>query len=115
MQELIDWYNFENEAPSLIKIAAFVYDFLSVHPFQDGNGRLSRLLTTLLLLKSGYDWVQCVSFEHEIEGNKKSYYKKLRSCQSKRPNEDITEWVFFFLNSLLNIQLKLEDKLNFME
>jgi len=71
----------------------FVYDFLSIHPFQDGNGRLSRLLTTMLLLKSGYKWIEYVSFEHEIENNKKAYYRVLRNCQAQRPNEDITEWI----------------------
>lgn len=113
MSQLIQWYNSNSEITPLIKIAAFVYDFLSIHPFQDGNGRLSRLLTTLLLLKSKYSWIQYVSFEHEIENNKKEYYKSLRNCQAQRPNENITEWVVFFLNSLLNIQQKLEQKLNF--
>lgn len=111
MRDLIAWYESEKEVPLLIKIAAFVYDFLSIHPFQDGNGRLSRLLTTLLLMKSGYQWIQYVSFEHEIENNKKDYYRYLRNCQAQRPNEDITDWVTFFLKSLLNIQTKLELKL----
>jgi len=50
---------------------------LSIHPFQDGNGRLSRLLTTLLLLQNGYEWVEYISFEHEIEKRKKKYYQAL--------------------------------------
>ena len=77
-----------------------VYEFLSIHPFQDGNGRMSRLLTTLLLLKEGYKWIQYVSFEHEIESKKVAYYKALRTCQSNRPNENATTWVFFFFNSI---------------
>lgn len=111
VKSLIEWYNKEKEVHPLISSAAFVYDFLSIHPFQDGNGRLSRLLTTLLLLKAGYKWIEYVSFEHEIENNKKSYYRALRSCQAQRPNEDITEWVDFFLESLINLQLKLQKKL----
>lgn len=111
MRQLVEWYQEEKEVHPIIKTAAFVYDFLSIHPFQDGNGRLSRLLTTLLLLQSGYLWVQYVSFEHEVEKNKKEYYKSLRSCQAQRPNEDITEWIDFFLNSLMNIQNKLSRKL----
>ncbi len=54
MRDLMDWYNSDNSTPVIIKSAIFVYDFVSIHPFQDGNGRLSRLLGTLLLLKHGY-------------------------------------------------------------
>jgi Fic family protein len=96
---------------TLIKVASFVYDFLSVHPFQDGNGRLSRLISTLLLLKNGYKWIQYVSFEHEIENRKNEYYQVLRSCQAQRPNEDVTVWIQFFLNCLSNIQSQLLTKL----
>ncbi len=112
IRHLINWYNIENEVHPLIKIAAFVYDFLSVHPFQDGNGRLSRLISTLLLLKNGYKWIQYVSFEHEIENRKNEYYQVLRSCQAQRPNEDITEWTNYFLSCLSNIQLQLLNKLD---
>ena len=111
MEALIEWFQKESEVHPLVKIAAFVYDFVSIHPFQDGNGRLSRLLTTLLLMKSGYLWIQYVSFEHEIENNKKNYYRVLRSCQAQRPNEDISEWIEFFLESLVSVQRKLELKL----
>ncbi len=111
IRKLVAWYNSENEVHLLVKVASFVYDFLSVHPFQDGNGRLSRLISTLLLLKNGYKWIQYVSFEHEIESRKSEYYQALRSCQSQRPNEDITVWVLFFLNCLKNIQLQLMTKL----
>ena len=96
----------------LIKIASFVYDFLSVHPFQDGNGLLSRLISTLLLLKNGYKWIQYVSFEHEIENRKSEYYQVLRSCQAQQPKEDVTIWMRFFLSCLSNIQLQLMKKLN---
>ncbi len=112
MRSLFDWYNAEKEVHSIVKIAAFVYDFLSIHPFQDGNGRLSRLLSTLLLLKNGYNWIQYVSFEHEIERRKSEYYQALRSCQAMRPNEDITQWVQFFLHSLKNVQTLLINKLD---
>lgn len=112
IRNLFNWYNLEAEVHPLIKIAALVYDFLSVHPFQDGNGRLSRLISTLLLLKNGYKWIQYVSFEHEIEYRKNEYYQVLRSCQAQRPNEDITVWVQFFLNCLSKIQSQLLMKLN---
>jgi Fic family protein len=112
IRQLLNWYNSETEIHPIIKIAAFVYDFLSVHPFQDGNGRLSRLISTLLLLKNGYKWLQYVSFEHEIENRKNEYYQVLRSCQAQRPNEDVTDWMHFFLRCLSNIQSQLMAKLH---
>jgi len=111
MRNLIEWYNSDTEIHPLVKSAMFSYEFVSIHPFQDGNGRLSRLLATLLLLKNGYKWIQYVSFEHEIENRKSEYYLKLRHCQAQRPNEDITEWINFFFSVLLNIQEQLMKKL----
>lgn len=111
MRELVNWFNDDRETHSLVKAAVFTYEFLSIHPFQDGNGRLSRLITTLLLLKSNYSWIQYVSFEHEIESNKGEYYRKLMECQQRRPNEDITPWILFFLESLERVYKKLETKL----
>ena len=65
VRQLIDWYNSDTEVHTLIKCAAFVYEFLSIHPFQDGNGRISRLLSTLLLLKNGYKWIQYPNATYE--------------------------------------------------
>ena len=113
MQLLIDWYKNDNETHPLVKCALFAYDFVSIHPFQDGNGRLSRLISTLLLLKNGYKWIQYVSFEHEIESRKTEYYRVLRNCQAQRPNENATEWVNFFFDALKNIQEQLMKKLEF--
>ncbi|MEC5167495.1 Fic family protein [Flavobacterium sp. PL11] len=111
MRELIEWYNFDKETHPLVKCALFTYEFLSVHPFQDGNGRLSRLISSLLLLKSGYNWIQYISLEHEIENRKPEYYRVLRNCQTQRPNENVTEWSSFFFDALKNIQEKLLQKL----
>ena len=115
MKNLVNWIRSKDDINPIIKTAAFVYEFLSIHPFQDGNGRLSRLLTTLLLLQNGYDWVEYISFEHEIEKRKKKYYQALRNCQAKRPNENITEWIEFFLDSLKNLINKLNKKLEISE
>lgn len=111
IRKLVNWYNTETVVHPLVKIATIVYEFLSIHPFQDGNGRLSRLISTLLLLKTGYKWIQYVSFEHEIENRKSEYYRVLRICQAQRPNEDVTIWIQFFLNCLSNIQSQLLTKL----
>ncbi len=113
MQNLIEWYNTDSETHPLVKSALFAYEFVSIHPFQDGNGRLSRLISTLLLLKNGYKWIQYVSFEHEIESRKTEYYGVLRNCQAQRPNENITEWIHFFFDALLNIQQQLLRKLEY--
>ncbi len=111
MKNLVDWYNSDIEAHPIVRSALFVYDFLSIHPFQDGNGRLSRLLTSLLLLKNGYSWIQYVSFEHEIENRKSEYYEVLMQCQRERPGENVYPWVSFFLNCLNNIQNILISKI----
>ena len=111
MRQLIEWYNNDHETHPLVKCALFAYDFVSIHPFQDGNGRLSRLLSNLLMLKHGYTWIQYVSFEHEVESRKTEYYRVLRNCQAQRPNEDVTEWIVFFFSALGNIQGQLMNKL----
>jgi Fic family protein len=111
MRFLIDWYLNDKETHSLVKCAVFAYEFVSIHPFQDGNGRLSRLLATLLLLKHGYKWIEYVSFEHEIESRRTEYYRVLRNCQAQRPNEEVTDWIRFFLDALGNIQKQLMIKL----
>lgn len=111
MQKLINWYKSDSETHPLVKCALFAYDFVSIHPFQDGNGRLSRLISNLLLLKHGYKWIQYVSFEHEIENRKTEYYRVLRNCQAQRPNENTTVWTLFFFDALKNIQAQLMEKL----
>lgn len=111
MKKLIKWYDTDKETLAIIKVALFVYDFLSIHPFQDGNGRLSRLLGTLLLLRQGYSWIQYISLEHEIESQKAEYYDVLMQTQKQRPNENVDEWVRFFFSCLLNIQGLLMEKL----
>jgi Fic family protein len=111
MENLINWYNNDSKTHPLVKCSLFTYEFLSIHPFQDGNGRLSRLISSLLLLKNGYNWIQYVSFEHEIENRKSEYYRVLMSCQSQRPNENVSEWGNFFFDALKNIQEQLMQKL----
>lgn len=111
MRNLVEWYNTEENVHPLVKSALFCYDFVSIHPFQDGNVRMSRLLASLVLLKHGYKWIQYVSFEHEIESRKGEYYRKLMECQKERPNEDVSSWVLFFFSCLSNIQDQLMEKL----
>lgn len=116
MRELIEWTNeaFEDKSlHPLIVIATFTVVFLEIHPFQDGNGRLSRILTTLLLLRSGYLYVPYSSLESIIEQNKEEYYLALRQTQttirSKNPNWQ--SWFLFFLAALHKQTQALERKI----
>ncbi len=117
MQELIQWVNDRitiNDIHPLMVAGVFVYEFLSIHPYQDGNGRLSRLLTTLILLKFGYEFVQYVSFEHIVETKKETYYRALMDGQKNRYKKDerIDLWMFFFLECLNTLVKRLEEKYN---
>ncbi len=103
MQELVVWTTdaFEKSRfHHLLIIANFIIEFLKIHPFEDGNGRLSRVLTNLLLLKSGYQFVQFVSHEQIIERRKDEYYLALRSSQEtfKTDHDTIAPWLNFFLS-----------------
>ena len=111
MRALVAWYGQVEHVHPLVRVAAFCYEFVTIHPFQDGNGRMSRLLATLLLLQEGYPWVQYVSFEHEIERRKSDYYRVLRACQAQRPGEELTPWIHFFLDCLVVMMEKLRAKL----
>jgi Fic family protein len=115
MFALIEWTNLQWKRKTihpLVVLAVFVYEFLSIHPFQDGNGRLSRLLTTLFLLRQGYGFMQYISFENHIEKNKKAYYDALMTAQRKRirQNDIIDKWLVFFLESLKSLTEKLDQK-----
>lgn len=116
MEKLLLWTNEQinrKDINSLLVIGTFIYEFLSIHPYHDGNGRLSRLLTTLLLVKEKYFFVQFVSFEHIIENRKKEYYQALIECQKNRytENELIGEWLLFFLDCILSLTKQLDSKL----
>ena len=105
MKELVEWFNREtaaNRHHKLILTAIFIVNFLAIHPFQDGNGRLSRILTTLFLLKAGYLYVPYSSLERVIEENKDRYYLALRRAQANlyTDNAQIGDWIIFFLQSL---------------
>ena len=84
MSELVDWTKKtleQNQSHPLLVIANFLVEFLNIHPFEDGNGRLSRILTNLLLLKHGYAYIPYVSHEKLVEDNKPEYYLSLRKSQ----------------------------------
>jgi len=115
MIELVKWLNDARELKRthpLLVVAIFIVTFLEIHPFQDGNGRLSRVLTTLLLLKAGYAYVPYSSLESVIENSKEGYYLALRQTQgtirSETPNWQ--PWLMFFMRALQQQKRRLAVK-----
>lgn len=116
MTELVLWLREAREAKRLhplLVVAVFVVVFLEIHPFQDGNGRLSRVLTTLLLLQAGYAYVSYSSLESVVENSKEGYYLALRQTQGtiRTAEPDWQPWLTFFLNALQRQKRYLEAKI----
>jgi Fic family protein len=116
MTELVEWTtaNLETEdLHPLINVAIFIVVFLEIHPFQDGNGRVSRILTTLLLLRAGYVYVPYSSLETVIEQSKDAYYLGLRQTQVtiRTDAPDWQPWLIFFLKSLQQQKARLAKKI----
>jgi Fic family protein len=116
MADLVAWVRERDEDKTLhplLVIAIFVVVFLEIHPFQDGNGRLSRVLTTLLLLRGGYAYVPFSSLESVIEHSKDGYYRALRRTQGtiRTPKPDWNPWLQFFLRALQEQKRALEKKI----
>ena len=116
MQELVDWTNVnfnDGYFHPIITIGVFVVHFLSIHPFTDGNGRLSRALTTMLLLKNGYNYMPYASMESIIEANKEGYYRALRATQKTFWSDMVNyePWLSFFITSLHKHKRHLEEKI----
>ncbi len=116
MIELVEWVNDalnDKQFHPLLVIAIFTVVFLAIHPFQDGNGRLSRVLTTLLLLRSGYAYVPYSSLESVIEQTKEGYYLALRQTQGtiRTDAPDWQPWAMYFLRALKKQKQRLEIKI----
>jgi Fic family protein len=116
MEALVAWFikaDRERSLHPLLLIGSFIVVFLAIHPFQDGNGRLSRVLTTLMLLRAGYAYVPYSSLESIIETSKEGYYQALRrtqtTLQAKKP--DWEAWFMFFLRSLVKQKDALAKKI----
>jgi Fic family protein len=115
MAELATWFNGERSTARLhplLLIGIWVVVFLEIHPFQDGNGRLSRALTTLLLLQAGYAYVPYSSLESVIEQSKEAYYLALRQTQGtiRTDTPDWQPWLAFFLRALAEQVRRLNRK-----
>jgi Fic family protein len=115
MAELVAWLDEEREIRHLhplLTVAVFIVVFLEIHPFQDGNGRLSRVLTTLLLLQAGYSYVPYSSLESVIEHSKEAYYLGLRQTQStiRTDTPNWQSWLLFFMRALQQQKRRLAVK-----
>jgi Fic family protein len=118
MTQLVAWFNEEREGQGtgrlhpLLLIGIWVVVFLEIHPFQDGNGRLSRVLTTLLLLEAGYAYVPYSSLESVIEQSKEAYYLALRQTQGtiRTDAPDWPPWLIFFLRAMAEQMRRLNRK-----
>ena len=105
------------ELEPLIAIPVFIHDFLCIHPFNDGNGRMSRLLTTLLLYRSGFYVGKYVSLEAKIAKNKDLYYEALAACQIgwHEGTEDIVPFIKYLLGTILAAYKDFEDRMALVE
>ena len=106
MQEICDEYNRaigEGKVDPLLIIPVFIHDFLCVHPFLDGNGRMSRLLTTLLLYRAGYEVGKYISLEAKIAKNKDAYYDALEVSQIgwHEERDDPTAFIKYLLSTII--------------
>jgi len=115
MAKLIRWLNERIEKKDmhpLLIMAGFVYEFLCIHPYKVGNGRLSRLLITLLMMKQGYDFIQYISFDRIIETSRDEYYRVLMDGQQNRykEKERISTWILYFMKSLITMTEGLNAK-----
>ncbi|MDI9331834.1 MAG: DUF977 family protein [Alphaproteobacteria bacterium] len=115
MQELVEWARHARGNKTLhplLIVAVFVVVFLEIHPFEDGNGRLSRILTTLLMLQFSYSYVPYSSLESIIEQNKSGYYIALRQTQGtiRTDSPNWQSWIVFFLSSLASQVKRLGEK-----
>lgn len=117
INELLDWYAWakhETNKHPLILAANFIFEYLAIHPFQDGNGRTSRLLTNLILLQQAYHFTSVVSHERLVELNKADYYLALNQTQTtwKTDLEDISPFLLFFLKI---VRLQAQEAVNILE
>ena len=116
IQEICDAYNYaigEGKVDPLLIIPVFIHDFLCIHPFIDGNGRLSRLLTTLLLYRAGYEIGRYISLEAKIAKNKDEYYAVLENAQEgwHEEKDDPTFFVKYMLGTIIAAYRDLDERI----
>lgn len=114
MKSFVDWLNCDRETPPILKAGIAHYQFVSIHPFMDGNGRTARALATLVLYREKYDLKRFYSLEEYYNEDLKGYYNALHHCQGVHyydtPNPDITTWLEYFLKGAAVIFDEVKEK-----
>lgn len=100
MMKFLDWFENEHEIDLVLKAAIAHLWFVTIHPFDDGNGRITRAITDMALARSDKSVRRFYSMSAQIRIERKQYYEKLE--QSQKGNSDITEWILWFLQCLIN-------------
>lgn len=116
MKDLVEWTNDnfkDGYLHPILVIGVFIVHFLAIHPFTDGNGRMSRALTTMLMLQHGYSYMPYASMESIVEASKEGYYRALRGTQKSIWSENVNyePWLSFFVTSLQKQKRLLEEKI----
>lgn len=120
MRELVEWANDnfkDGYLHPIIVIGIFIVHFLAIHPFTDGNGRMSRALTAMLMLQHGYSYMPYASMESVVEASKEGYYRALRGTQKSIWSENVNyePWLSFFITSLQKQKRLLEEKIRHVQ
>jgi Fic family protein len=107
----------EQRVPPLLIVATFIFDLLCIHPFRDGNGRVSRLVTSLLLQSHGFQVIRYVSLERLIEESKEEYYRVLKLCSQgwNEGKNEIIPWWNYFLSTLRGAYTEFEHQVESVE
>lgn len=109
---LVDWLDKHNEIHPIIRAGLFHYQFETIHPFTDGNGRTGRLLTLLYLYQSGWDFDKILVLEDYYNRNRKAYYEALQTggTYKERQEADLSKWLGYFIEGFLDEARKLKDQ-----
>lgn len=114
MKNLVGWLNHEKDIHPVIKAGVAHYQFVTIHPFMDGNGRTARALATYILYRANYDLKQFISLEEFYSEDRPKYYMELQKCHGHnyydRPNADITSWLEYFIYGVAVVFEEVKNK-----
>lgn len=108
MKEFVEWLNRESDSSPILIAGIAQYQFVSIHPFLDGNGRTARVLCTLILYQNGYDFKKLFSLSEYYDKSRRNYYDAIQSVRDN--NMNMTEWLKYFIEGLKNQLLEVKTK-----
>lgn len=113
IEQLLDWLKKDRIIHPIIRAGIFHYQFETIHPFSDGNGRTGRLLTLLHLYQSGWDFKKVLVLEDYYNQNRKGYYQSLQTGKTyqERQGTDLTPWLEYYVEGFLVEALKVKDSI----